>query len=265
MGDEVELSIQGDVALVQLRRPQHGNALRGGTFDVLRKLALKLSDSPPRFVVLSGEGSDFCVGLDRDSADPLYATFEQFVRQRDAHRAQEIVTRLRGSIDAFSRLPCPVIAAVEGRCHGAGLELALIADLRVAAEGATFRFAEGHHGLVSGLGGLVRGTALLGPGRAMDLVLTGREVDVAEARQLGLISRRVPTGSALSSALEVVQELRRTPGTARTQALLALRAIHHRLAAELFEQESQAAARTWISTDWKLAHDAVRQGKEPSW
>jgi hypothetical protein len=63
----------------------------------------------------------------------------------------------------------------------------------------------------------------------------------------------------------MVQELRRTPQIARTQALLALRGIQHRLASELFDQESQAAARTWIATDWAKALQAVEQGEEPNW
>lgn len=264
MADDVELSIQGEVALVRLCRPAKGNALRGAIFDTLRKLALKLADSPPRYVVLTGEGPDFCVGLDRDPADPMYVMFEQMVRQRDAHRAQETVTRIRGSFDVFARLPCPVIAAIEGRCHGAGLEFAMVADFRVVARGASLRFVEGHHGLVSGLGGLVRASTLIGPVRSMDLVLSGTPIDGEEARRIGLASRVAPDGGTLSSALELVQELRRTPTIARTQALLALRSIHHRLAADLFEQESQAAARTWIANDWQQALQAVGQGKDPS-
>ncbi|MEQ1505092.1 MAG: enoyl-CoA hydratase/isomerase family protein, partial [Myxococcota bacterium] len=149
MADEVELSVQGEVALIQLRRPSHGNALRGPMFDTIRKLGLKLADAPPRYVVLAGEGSDFCAGLDADPADPLYQSFEPMIRSRDAHRAQELVSRVRSAFDTLGRLPCPVIAAIEGRCHGPGLELALVADLRIGSSAATYRLADGRAGLLT--------------------------------------------------------------------------------------------------------------------
>jgi enoyl-CoA hydratase/carnithine racemase len=265
MADDVELSIHGEVAMVQLRRPFRGNALRGTMFDQLRKIALKLSDAPPKFVVLAGEGSDFCTGLDRDPADPLYQAFEPMVRGRDAFRTQELIARLRGTFDAIGRLPCPVIAAVEGRCLGAGFELALVADVRIASETAVFQFNDAAWGLVTGLGGLTRATLLLGGGRATDRVLTGRPIDHEEALTLGLVTRVAPGGSALSAALELVHELRRSAPGARTQGLLALRAIQSRGLGEMLEQESQAAARTWIQGEWQAALKAAKDLPEPSW
>lgn len=264
MSDEVELSVQGEIAFVRLRRPDRGNALGAATFAGLRKVGLRLADTPPRFVVLAGEGADFCVGLDPDAEDPLYRHLEPVVRARDAHRAQEVVKQLRGSLDAFARLPCPVVAAIEGRCHGAGLELALMADLRVAAEGATLRAGEQRLGVITGLGGLVRLAALVGPARTTDLVLTGRALDLDAAVAIGLVARSAPAGGALGAALDLVHELRRTAATARLQALLATRAIGARLGAELVDQESQAAARSWVAGDWITGLAAIRDGQEPS-
>lgn len=256
MNEDVALSIEGEVAMVQLRRPDQGNALRGSTFEILRKIGLRLADSPPRFVILHGEGADFCTGLDTHLEDPLYTLFEPVVRNKDAYRAQEFVTRIRGTLDVISRVGCPVIAAIEGRCHGAGLELALAADLRVCSNDATFRIADTRIGLVTGLGGLTRLSTLVGPSRATDLVLTGAEVDAREAKALGLVNRTCPAGSALTTALDLVHEMRRGTNTARLQALLALRHIQQQRAADLVEHESQAGARTWIAAEWQalLAH-----------
>lgn len=253
MADDVELSLLGEVATVQLRRAARGNALRGATFDQLRKIGLRLTDSPPRFVVLCGEGADFCVGLDRDPADALYQAFEPVAKARDAYRLVELIVRLRSAFDLLSRVPCPVVAAIEGRWEGAGAELALVADLRVVAEDSTFRLNDGAHGLVTGLGGISRATALLGAPSALERVLTGRAATGAEAVALGLANRVAPKGTSLSAAHELVQDMRRTTPIARTQALLATRAIAGRMLGDWLEQESQAAARTWLASDWQTA------------
>lgn len=265
MSDEIELSVQGEVAFVRLKRPGHGNALRGTMFDELRRIGLRLTDVPPRFVVLCGEGDDFCAGLDPDPSDGMYRVLEPLVRNRDAHRSQEVVKQIRHSVDLLGRLPCPVVAAIEGRCHGAGLELALVADLRVAGESATFRLGENRFGIVSGLGGLVRLTVLAGPATAQDALLTGRTFAAHEAVTRGIVHRAVPAGSAVTAALDLVHEIRRAAPVARLQGLLAMRAIHHRIAQDLYEHEGQAAARTWIAGEWALGLAAAQEGREPSW
>lgn len=265
MPDDVELSILGEVATVQLRRPTSGNALRGATFEQLRKIGLRLTDAPPRFVVLCGEGPDFCVGLDRNPDDVLYQTLEPVAKSRDAYRMGEIIVRLRTAFDLIARTPCPVIAAIEGRWEGAGAELALVADFRVVAEDAVFRFNDGTHGLVTGLGGISRATSLLGAPTALERVLTGRPATGSEALSLGLANRVTPRGAALSTAHELLQDMRRTSPIARTQALLAARSIAGRQLNDWLEQECQAAARTWIAMDWRTAHQAEKERREPPW
>ena len=80
---------------------------------------------------------------------------------------------------------------------------------------------------------------------------------------MGLVARSTPTGSALAGALDLVEELRRTTATARLQALLAMRAIGSRLAADLVEQESQAAARSWVAGDWAAGLTAAPASSTP--
>jgi enoyl-CoA hydratase len=265
MAQDVELSMHGEVAMIQLRRPFRGNALRGTMFDQLRKITLKLADSPPAYVVITGEGQDFCVGLERDPEDPLYRSLEPIVRARDAFRVQELLTSMRSPFDGLSRLPCPVLCAIEGRCHGAGLELALATDLRICGESASLRFEDAAWGLLTGLGGLTRAMQLLGPSVALDHLLTTRPIPVDEGLQLGLVSRVSPSGGSLSAALEVVHDLRRASPIARTQALLAMRAIQSKALPEMLQHEVQAAARTWIGSDWPAALKAAKEGREPTW
>ena len=169
MYQDIQLAVQGEVAFLQLVRPSRANALRTSTFEELRKVGLRLSDAPPTFLVLTAEGPDFCVGLDLDSTDGLGATFGPLVANRDAYRVQELVTRLRSSFDSFARLPCPIIAAVEGRCLGVGFEFALFADLRIGAESATFGLPGVREAVLSGLGGIANLSALVGVARAQDI------------------------------------------------------------------------------------------------
>lgn len=251
--EDVELSIEGEIAFVRLRRGAQGNALRGVTFDAFRKVVLRLQDVPPRFVVITAEGPDFCVGLDPDPKDPLYALFEPMTRSRDAHRCAEIVSRLRSSVEAVGRIPCPVIAAIEGRCWGAGFAIALAADLRIAATDATFCVGEVHRGIVEGLGAITRLSALAGPSRTLDLALTRRVLTAEDLVGMGIVARTVPTGAALSAALDLAQELRRMPHAARQQTLLLLRQHVSRLEREVGPLETEAAARTWVAGDFLTA------------
>ncbi len=251
--DDVELSIQGEMAFVRLRRPDRSNALRGVTFDALRKVVLRLQDAPPRYVLVTGEGSDFSVGLDPDPQDPLYALFEPLTRSRDAYRAAEVVGRLRSSLEALGRIPCPVIAAIEGRCWGAGLALAMVADLRVASSDATFCVGEAHRGIVEGLGGLTRLAVAVGPARTLDLALTRRTLTAADAEGLGLLSRIVSPGESLAAAIDLAHELKRLGAAARQQTLLAVRGIYARHEKELGQFESEAAARTWVAGEFLLS------------
>jgi 2-(1,2-epoxy-1,2-dihydrophenyl)acetyl-CoA isomerase len=253
MSDDLELSIQGEIALLQLRRPARGNAMRGQLFDELRKVGLRLADTPPRFVVLHGEGEDFCTGIDPDQTDGLYDLVRTATAARDAYRMQEIVNRMKAPIEAIGRIPCPVVAAIEGKCHGAGLALAFAADLRVAGAGATFSYAEPQVGILTGLGILTRLTLLLGAPRATEFALTAFRMDAAEAEVAGLVNRVCPSGSALATALDLVHEMRRSTTTARQQALLAIRAVQQALVQGAGEHEIQAAARTWIASEWVAA------------
>lgn len=265
MADDVQLSVQSGVAFIQLNRPHAQNAILGPMFDTLRKIVLRLADAPPQFLVVCGEGADFCSGLELKPGDPLYSMLDSMITNRDAYRVQELLSRLRGTFDAMARLPCPIIAAIEGTCHGAGLELALTADLRVASDEATFAMPGARSGVFTGLGGLVQLSLLVGPARAQALTLTGETLDAAEALSLGLVSRLCPPGAARAGALDLVAELQRTSPTVRQQTLLANRAIRQKLAGGLFEQESQCAARTWISGEWKQGLSALGSGRDPRW
>ncbi|MEO0605804.1 MAG: enoyl-CoA hydratase/isomerase family protein [Myxococcota bacterium] len=247
---QVQLTLEGDVAFIQLASGKPGNPVTGGMFDELRKLAVRLGDSPPGFVVLCSPGPDFSTGLSLDPDDPLLRQMQGMLANRDTYRVGEIVASLHGAFAAVGRLPCPIIAAVEGRCFGAGFEFALNADIVVASRTAQFGLPSVQQGVVTGLGGLARLHLALGPAAAQHVALSGRPFTADAAAQFGLVSRLCDAGAALTTTLDLIAELRKTSRAARLQSLLVLRDMLDHQLSPLLEKERSAAARTWIAGDW---------------
>src|SRR5688500_12863734 len=127
----IELIRDGQVAILEIGRPERQNALDDAAWTALRKLVITLSDHPPKGLIVTGAGATFCAGIDLAEDNPLFARLQPLIKARDAYAIQELLTGLKAPFDALGRLPCPVIAAIEGSATGAGLELALVCDLRV--------------------------------------------------------------------------------------------------------------------------------------
>ncbi|MEU1185841.1 enoyl-CoA hydratase-related protein [Streptomyces sp. NPDC005820] len=121
---------------------------------------------------------------------------------------------LQRTFDEVARLPVPVVAAITGYALGGGLELALAADYRVAADDARLGQPEVRLGIMPGSGGTQRLTRLIGPARAKNLLMTGRDVDAAEALRLGLVDEVVPAGEVHEAALRYARRLAEGPAAA---------------------------------------------------
>ncbi len=186
---------------VLLDRPEVRNAVDGPTAAALTAAFREFESSPDADVaVLTGSGGTFCAGAD------LSAFGTDRANRTDPEGDGPMgPTRLR--------LTKPVIAAVEGHAVAGGLELALWADLRVAADTAMFGVYCRRWGVPLIDGGTVRLPRLIGTSRAMDLILTGREVPAAEAEQIGLVNRLVPHGQARAAAEQLAAELSALPQT----------------------------------------------------
>lgn len=184
----------GSAAVVTINRQERRNAVDGPTADQLQ-LAYEdfIADDDALCMVLTGAGGEaFCAGADLKALDSYGPRI------------------LAGSDPmGFSRQisPKPTIAAMSGWALAGGFELALWCDLRVCAEGTTFGFAERRWGVPLIDGGTQRIARVVGLGRALDLVLTGRFVELDEAEEVGLVTRRVPAGSHLDAALELAEQL----------------------------------------------------------
>jgi len=195
MADEVRYERQGAAAVLTIDRPQRRNAVDAATAGALRRGFDEFeSDAGARVLVLTGAGGEaFCAGadlkaIDLDVDDPA------------------------GPM-GFSRLTPskPAIAAVDGWCLAGGLELALWCDLRIATASSTFGYFERRWGVPLVDGGTQRLPRIVGLGRALDMILTGRIVEAEEAERIGLLTAVVPAGRHLERAIEIAEALARFP------------------------------------------------------
>ncbi|MFI0355824.1 crotonase/enoyl-CoA hydratase family protein [Actinomadura sp. 9N407] len=197
----VVTSQDGTVTLIGIDRPERRNAVDGPTAAALAG-AFRAFDADPgaAVAVLYGEGGTFCAGAD--------------LRAFSEGRGNRVEPDGDGPMGPTRmRLTKPVIAAISGHAVAGGLELALWADLRVADESAVFGVFCRRWGVPLIDGGTVRLPRLIGQSRAMDLILTGRPVDAAEAYDIGLVNRLVPAGEALAAARELAAGIAAFPQT----------------------------------------------------
>src|SRR3954453_17716118 len=186
------------VAEIELHRPEALNALSTALARELADVTAETArNADVRAVVLTAAGERaFCVGADLKERNAM---------SEDDLRAQRVV--FRAAFGGVLQLPQPVVAAVHGFALGGGCELALSCDIVVGDETAVLGLPEVTIGLVPGGGGTQLALRRLGSGRAADVVLTGRRVPAEEARDLGLVDRLAPAGSAKVSALEVAEQI----------------------------------------------------------
>ena len=198
-GPGVRLERDGPVTVVTIDRPERRNAVDGPAAAALAGAFRDFDRDPGASVaVLTGAGGAFCAGADlkaiADGRPPRVAA------DGDGPMGP---TRLR--------LTKPVLAAIEGPAVAGGLELALWCDLRVAAEGAVLGVLNRRFGVPLIDLGTIRLPRLVGHGRAMDLILTGRPVGAAEALAMGLVDRVVPDGTARAAAVGLARDLAALP------------------------------------------------------
>jgi enoyl-CoA hydratase/carnithine racemase len=186
---------RGTTRVLTIDRPERRNAVDRATAEALRGHYYEfVADEDARVLVVTGTGGQaFCAGADLKAMDsPVMAP--------------------EGPM-GFTRLlsPKPTIAAIEGWCVAGGLEIACWCDIRIANEGAHLGCLERRWGVPLIDGGTQRLTHIIGLGRALDMILSGRIVEAREALEMGLVSRVVPDGSALDAALALASEIAAYP------------------------------------------------------
>ena len=202
----------GSAAVLTITRRERRNAVDDETADMLREGFDRFEADPQaRALVLTGEGSEaFCAGADLKAIAERGAEFEG---SDPAAAVDEWLDARPDGPLGFTRLQAtkPTIAAISGWCLAGGLELAIWCDLRVAAAGARLGFPERRWGVPLIDGGTQRLPRVVGMGRAMDLILTGRLIDASEALSWGLVNEVVEAGGHLDRALEIAEGLAAFP------------------------------------------------------
>ena len=236
-GEEVRYERRGAAAVLTIDRPGRRNAVDAATAAALRDgLERFEADEEARVMVLTGAGEAFCAGADL--------------------KALDLDVEHSGGPMGFTRLTPskPTIAAIEGWCLAGGLELALWCDLRIAGSDATFGCFERRWGVPLIDGGTQRLPRVVGMGRALDLILTGRPVEAEEALAIGLVTEVVAPGQGLERALELAERLAAFPQeTMLSDRRAAIEGaglpldeglqLEHRLGCEVLEVAARGAAR----------------------
>lgn len=182
-----------------LNRSDKRNAFNSELVDAVGSaLSDAADDASVRVVVIRGEGAVFSAGMDLQELLSLSATPE---------RLREFRRRALGAWNLAEEMTKPTIAQIHGGCFGGALELALACDMRVIAEGTRLSIPEVRLGLVPDVGGSSRLPAVVGLGRAKELVMTGREFDAAEAERIGFANRVAPASELDAATDELVEQL----------------------------------------------------------
>ena len=215
--------------VIRLNRPGAMNAFNNALMDDLTA-ALDAAEADPqvRAIVITGSDKAFAAGADiKEMADKTYA-----------HAlAEDFITR---NWERAARCRKPLIAAVAGFALGGGCELAMMCDIVIAADNARFGQPEITIGVVPGAGGSQRLTRAVGKAKAMDMVLTGRMIDAAEAERCGLVSRIVPLASLMDEALAVAAKLAALPPLALLTAKALVQAAFETPLSQGMKQERLA-------------------------
>jgi len=257
----IDYELDGHIAVLTLDRPDQRNAISREMNDELHDAWQRFRDADEEFVlVITGSGDAFCAGWDlADAAAWPQPGWDEF--RRGLHTVPGICGYSRRT-DVFK----PVIAAVNGWAVAAGLETALLADIRIAAENAVFGALERRWNIVAGDGMTVRLPLAVGWSRAVELIITGRAVGAEEAQRIGLVSEVVPAGEALDRALELAAEIAALPqGAIRTDKETLMRNVGRTLEEQL-RNEAEATLSMFLRRDsHAIGAGAFKAGERPEW
>jgi enoyl-CoA hydratase/carnithine racemase len=233
MAGLLSIERRNEVALVTLQRPEKRNAL---SID----LRIELSEAFGRLgeddgvgcIVLTGAGSAFCAGMD----------VTQFGGDRD-HK-QRLVETSTAAFEAVGSCPRPVVAGVNGPALAGGFALALLCDVRIAAETASFGFPELPRGIPPSY---ASARAAMGPALAAEITLTGRVFDAAEALRLGVVNEVVPEDRAVERSLELATGIAAAPRQATLETKRRILLDRERDFGQLFAEEARLFRETLLS------------------
>ena len=251
MGDLIESSREGQVALLRLNRPEARNALSP---ELMEELVAELERLDPgsdiRCAVIAGSDKVFAAGAD------IKVMSERSFAEALTHPSSAFWRRL-------AAIKTPMIAAVSGYALGGGCELALACDMIVASDTAVFGQPEINLGIIPGGGGTQRLARVLGKQRAMEYVLTGRRFDAAEAAAMGLVNKVVPGDSWLEEAMALAAAVAKQPPIASRLAKQAVIAAEETALSAGLENERRLYELAMATEDRVEGMKAFLEKREP--
>jgi enoyl-CoA hydratase len=205
----LSITLSEHIAEIRLNRPDKSNAMNEAMWQEIRQACDWVDATPEaRVAILSGEGKNFCAGIDLS----MLAGIQQQIAHTDGARSREQLRRLildlQDCLSSIERCRKPVIAAIQGACVGGALDLITCCDMRYASADAVFSVKEIDLGMVADVGTLQRLPRLIGEGMARELAFTGRNVSAEEAEKLGLINRVFASNALCTVAVrEIAQSI----------------------------------------------------------
>lgn len=238
MSDRVQVVIDGHVAMVRLNRPEKHNALDRESFEAIFDAGERLADNPSvRAVILTGAGESFCAGIDRSVFQEQGAVDSASMQARGERAANFY----QSAAMVWRELPVPVIAAIHGVAYGAGLQIALGADIRIAAARSQWSIMEIRWGIIPDMGITATLRHIVPADRVKLLAFTGKVIDGNEAFRLGLVTE--VSDEPLSAARRLADEISgRSP-----QAVRAIKQLLNRSLDEPLERALRREAELQLS------------------
>ncbi|HJT37327.1 MAG TPA: enoyl-CoA hydratase-related protein [Actinomycetota bacterium] len=254
MSDKVRYEVSGSVATVTITRPEVRNAMDMDVFGALADAGARAgADRSVRAVVVAGAGQNFSSGIDTSV----------FTAGGNGSPSSIDIGRLQSAFTIFESIPKPTIAAVAGPTFGAGLQLAIACDFRVAAADTELSVMEVRWGILPDLGGTQRLPRMIGLGRAKELAMTARRVGANEALQIGLVNKVVAVGEHIAHAAEWARELAAGPPLALAAIKRLMNGAFDTPVREGLDREATAQRRILASSDFIEAVTARVQKREP--
>ena len=248
-------SVNDRIATVTINRPDKLNALNAQAKTELREVLTRLkTDTTVDVVILTGAGEKaFVAGTDIRELTAL-----------NAESGKEFSAEGQEVFDLIENLGKPVIAAVNGYALGGGCELALACHIRIASENAKFGQPEVNLGIIPGYGGTQRLARLIGRGRAMELILTGNQIDAQEALRIGLVNAVVPQPELMSAAMRMAQVIAGKGQVAVRMALKAVNMTHETTLSDGQQLEASLFGVCCDTADFKEGTAAFLEKRKPS-
>jgi enoyl-CoA hydratase len=261
--DHLTYEQDGPVVTLTYDRPGQHNAINRAMAEELHAAWQRFRDDDDAFVlVITGAGeTTFSAGWDLQDASEFAELGDWDAFRRHLHTLPGPCGYTR-RVDVFK----PIIAAVNGYAFAAGLETALLADIRIAAENAEFGALERRWNIVGGDGLTVRLPLVVGYARAMELLITGRRIDVHEAERIGLVNEVVPRGEALPRAQELAHEIAALPqGAIRSDKESVVMGVGRTLE-ERLRIEAELTVSMFMRRDsHTIGAGAFKRGETPEW